>query len=175
MKLAKGNMWATRADAYVITTNQTVTIAGKVVMGRGAARQARDMWPGLDSHIGNWIRNHHNPRHFPDTVPYYLMYAGLWRWPNPGAGTPTQAERTLPPYAGYIKLYAFQVKNHYRDLARLDLIESAVRMLDNTARRLRPKDSYSLNFPGIGNGGLPRSAVLPLLQVLPDNITVWEL
>lgn len=32
-----------------------------------------------------------------------------------------------------------------------------------------------LNFPGIGNGGLKRSNVLPLLERLPDNVKVWEL
>jgi len=31
-----------------------------------------------------------------------------------------------------------------------------------------------LNFPGIGNGKLPRHQVLYLLEDLPDNIHVWE-
>jgi hypothetical protein len=29
-------------------------------------------------------------------------------------------------------------------------------------------------FPGIGNGGLSREAVLPLLAALPHQVTIWE-
>jgi len=39
---------------------------------------------------------------------------------------------------------------------------------------LHPTAQIHLNFPGIGNGGLPRTQVFPLLQPLPGNVTIWE-
>jgi len=76
---------------------------------------------------------------------------------------------------GKLLLAIFQVKYKYYEAANLKLIKLAVAKLHNRATCGWSKLQISLNFPGIGNGRLDRDRVLPLLQRLPDNVTVWEL
>lgn len=54
MRLARGDMWSAYdgADLFLVTTNGVVTRDGKLVMGAGIARQARDRFPGLDEALG---------------------------------------------------------------------------------------------------------------------------
>lgn len=83
-----------------------------------------------------------------------------------------------PGNIGYIgdydgtRVYWFMVKDHWANKARLDIIQKSVDELEYyygfTDERV------DLNFPGIGNGGLARAEVLPLLEKLPDNIHIWE-
>jgi hypothetical protein len=37
-----------------------------------------------------------------------------------------------------------------------------------------PDASVHLNYPGIGNGRLRREDVLPIIALLPDQVTIWE-
>jgi hypothetical protein len=159
MKLAKGNMFNTPTNVYCVTTNQYVTVNGRVVMGRGAAFTAKTLFHGLDYTLGGRIMRH---QHSNPGTPYYLLYAGEW-------------VRYYGDVSRGVRIYGFQVKNHFRDDAKLDLIAHSANMLHVVATALRPQDTYSLNFPGIGNGRLSRKQVMPLLETLPDNVTVWEL
>jgi hypothetical protein len=75
-------------------------------------------------------------------------------------------------YYEYTRIYYFMVKDHWAKSAEIEIIR-------NSVNRLKYLFGYSdervdLNFPGIGNGGLPRDHVLPFLQDLPDNIHIWE-
>lgn len=65
----------------------------------------------------------------------------------------------------------FRVKDHFIRQARTDIIRASVRHLAVAAKGF---DRVDLNFPGIGNGGLSREEVLPLLVALPDNVHIWE-
>lgn len=71
------------------------------------------------------------------------------------------------------KFYAFQVKYHFKDNADLDLIERTTHKLKVGCEK-RPDLKVFLNFPGIGNGHLSREQVLPIVEQLPDNVTIWE-
>lgn len=42
-------------DIYLFTGNPIVTKAGKLVMGRGAARTIRDAWPGVDERLAKAV------------------------------------------------------------------------------------------------------------------------
>ncbi len=44
-------------NLYLFTGNSTVKRNGAVVMGRGAAREVRDMYPGIDKELGLLITN----------------------------------------------------------------------------------------------------------------------
>ena len=66
----------------------------------------------------------------------------------------------------------FQVKHHWRDAARLDLITASTNHLSEMAAR-RPFFSFHLNAPGVGNGKLSWDDVEPILQVLPSNVTIY--
>ena len=53
------------------------------------------------------------------------------------------------------------------------LIEYATHMLLEWCKE-HPAAQVHLNLSGVGLGGLPRELVLPLLEPLPDSVTVWE-
>lgn len=63
----------------------------------------------------------------------------------------------------------FQVKYHWRDEARLDLITLSAQLLSRVAAT-NEGIVYCLPFPGIGNGRLSKEDVLPILEeVFEDN------
>jgi len=66
----------------------------------------------------------------------------------------------------------FQVKHFWGDDADVRLIKYSTMELAMHAVA-NPDRTYALNFPGIGNGGLPYEVVKPIVDVLPDNVQVW--
>lgn len=126
----------------LITTNRIVKRDGKLVMGAGAAKQARDSLVGIDSFFGEMINKHPHP----DT---YGILLG--------------------------KRYgAFQVKHHFKDEANLDLIRNSLHILKIISNSM-PLRTFSINFPGIGNGKLSYEDVISVIDSydLSDNITFW--
>jgi hypothetical protein len=144
-----GDMWQHygQAGLFLITTNSTLRRDGALVMGRGIARQARERFPGLDTALGEEIR-----KRCGSLGVYGLLISP--RWPQ-------------------ARLGGFQVKRDWGRPADLDLIAGSVTALVEWTTH-RPAVAVCLNFPGIGNGGLARSAVWPLLEPLPDSVTIWE-
>jgi hypothetical protein len=68
---------------------------------------------------------------------------------------------------------AFQVKYNWKHKADRHLIMNSCCKLfyvivNNNLQRV------DLNFPGIGNGGLKREEVLPIVSYLPDCVHIWE-
>lgn len=147
-RFCQGDMWSAydQADLFLITTNSTLKKNGALVMGRGIARQACDRFPGLDTAFGAEIA-----RRYGNCSKYGLLVSPRW----PAA-----------------KLGAFQVKTNYARPASLSLIrQSAIALL--AWCKEHPGAAVHLNYPGIGNGGLARTQMLPLLKTLPANIHVW--
>ena len=68
---------------------------------------------------------------------------------------------------------AAQVKFRFDEKAQLELIEFSMTMLSVAATRDR-KSIFNINFPGIGNGRLKKHDVKSILEMLPDNVHVWE-
>ena len=68
---------------------------------------------------------------------------------------------------------ALQVKYRFDEKATLELIQFSLEKLAELASKC-PSIRFSINFPGIGNGGLNKVDVLPLLNILPGNVYVWE-
>lgn len=145
MKLAKGNMWTVwNKGMFIVTTNSYIKNGGRLVMGAGIAKQARNRLTGVDLKLGSMIR---------DTCGHLGFYGFL-------------------PVSSVFG--AFQVKYDWIDSADLDLIKRSTSQLADFATQ-RPEMTFNLNFPGIGNGRLARNIVLPIIETLPDNVTVWEL
>lgn len=69
---------------------------------------------------------------------------------------------------------AFQVKYHYKDRADLNLIAFSTRCLSILASAY-PEREIILNYPGIGNGGLQERDVQPIIERLPDNVSVYKM
>jgi len=144
MILKQGNMWDAYEEVtyFIVTTNATVTKDGRLVMGRGIAKQAVEKFPGIDYEIGEEL---------PSLTDEYGRYGCL-------IGEP---------------ISIFQVKTFWGNPADLGLIEFSTNMLNFIADK-HAEATFALNFPGIGNGGLRRELVLPIIQTLPDNVQVWE-
>jgi len=66
----------------------------------------------------------------------------------------------------------FQVKCDFRQEADLELIRFSTFLLTVEAQKIG--GIIHLNYPGNGNGKLPEEAIKPLLNILPDNVHVWE-
>ena len=60
MNQTSGDLWHVVADYRVITTNGFIKTDGSAVMGRGAALQAKNAYPGVESALGDSLRIHGN-------------------------------------------------------------------------------------------------------------------
>jgi hypothetical protein len=136
-------------DVLLVSANATITAKGALVMGRGAALQAKTRFPGCDTTFGRIIA-------------YHLLVEG---------GKPYGVlviPNTLPKSLG-----VFQVKWNFRDKASLELIRFSSSVLTRKAEGVWKDKLIWMNFPGIWNGGLSRDVVWPLVKDLPDNVVVW--
>ena len=68
---------------------------------------------------------------------------------------------------------ALQVKYRFDEKARIELIEFSLGKLAGIAKE-SPNSRFNINYPGIGNGGLRKPEVSPFLDLLPQNVYVWE-
>lgn len=148
MKLIQGMLdyskpWA-MPDIYCFTGNRIIRKDGALVMGRGAAKQLRDQYPGIDQEIGRAL-----------------------------GFLPAHRHITAVPMGGPMVLLWFQVKRHWADEADPSLIQAAALQLAEAAHE-HPNVTFHLNAPGIGNGRLSWEEVEPLLQVLPDNVLIYK-
>lgn len=141
-----------KVDLFLVTTNPVVNSKGELVMGRGMALEAKKKFPILPKKFAERYQEACDIQGYDDALySTNVGQGGLF------AGQPV----------GW-----FMVKNHWAEPARLDIIKHSVLELAKWAKHT--KGIVALNFPGIGNGKLKREDVLPLLEVLPDNVHIWE-
>ena len=57
MRFGQGDIWDSlnEVDAICVTTNGIIKADGKLVMGAGIAKQARDRFPGIDFYAGGEV------------------------------------------------------------------------------------------------------------------------
>jgi len=150
MILFEGNLDYSRAshdpsNVYLFTGNSYLKKNGALVMGRGAALEVRDMYPGIDRQFGYAIQKVCPP------LGFYGLIVGSEIRPNIGV---------------------FQVKHRYNDKASLELIRGSVESLQEYAQGF--DRAIYMNYPGVGNGGLLQTDVAPLLASLPDNVFLYK-
>lgn len=151
MKLKYGNLWDTTDPVILVTANSYITKDGRLVMGRGAALELKNLIPGFDFRAGERLLG--SCGHLGKYGVEFFSYN----------------------YAdGLALLGIFQVKYNFKDRADLDLIKYSTDKLLSKWVELVDKgyDAISMNFPGIGYGGLNFEDVLPIVSVLPDNVTL---
>jgi len=141
---------------YVVTTNATITLKGKLVMGRGAAEQATKRLKGIQKEAA-------------DVIKFHAWINRLSKPPLYGF-LPVRLPR---PEEGKYGFGIFQVKSHYSNKADLDIISTSasglrVWALENSEVTIR------MNYPGIGNGRLDKSSVIALIRGLPDNVYIYH-
>lgn len=80
MREVEDDMWTQDADAFVISTNGTVTSKGRCVMGKGCAREARDLFLGIDLTLGNKILSRGNKVHLISLNPDIMSFPVKHNW-----------------------------------------------------------------------------------------------
>ncbi len=149
MILERGNMfdmWG-KTDLFLFTSNPIVNKQGLAVMGRGIAKQLASKYPEVRKSFGQ------------------LLKEGV------EVGCDWVCTVDNQP-VGY-----FMVKDHWAEQAKLNIIQKSVDDLRHWIKDEEDEGNYwriDLNFPGIGNGHLPRDEVLPIIEQLPDNVHIWE-
>ncbi len=148
MQLVKGNLWNSKADIKIFTSNAVVKTDGTLVMGRGAALEAREKYKDLDKRLGTYVKQF---------------------------GPTTDDRKYGVVFDEITAIGAFQVKYHYQDKVRFDLIINSTQALKSIAESC-PQVSYAMNFPGTGWGNLQnqRHQILKIIETLPNNVEVYE-
>lgn len=183
---AYGNIWdlAPEYDTVVITTNGYVKKNGEAVLGRGIAKEAKEIFPDLPLKLGKRITEHGNlcfgfsvNSDFSDYpfIGYDTVLTGPIGWkpqiyclpvkpqfgPNGEMGWKAKAE--IPLIQESIKALIKSVNYHQSHILGdgwLDLQHG------RQARVVMPR-------PGCGNGGLKWEQVRPAIEpLLDDRFTV---
>jgi len=164
MILEFGDMWTVwnRSDLFLITTNACVRPDGRLVMGAGIAKQARDRWYGrLDLRLGALLTE--RAKHKTEFLRRSTIYTML----------EPEYNLLVSPQWPSASLGLFQVKRHFHMDASIGIIQRSTDALAAWCAE-HPKAEVHLNFPGIGNGRLSRDAVMPIIKKLPDSVHVWQ-
>jgi len=157
MKVVREDLWADPKAMVIVTTNGALRKNGSLVMGRGAALQAAQKFPGLDYTCGRAIKRSHATRDSQGNYIYgFIPVLGL-------------TDTFIPEIHGIHGI--FQVKAHWSEQASLALIRASTLMLAGYAVG-NPNVTFRMNFPGIGNGQLKQMQVEPIISMLPDNVVV---
>jgi len=143
----QGDMWARYplVDHFFITTNAVIDKKGALVMGAGIALEVKNRFPRIEVEAGKRVTT------IKDYNDYYGVLAGI----------------------GGTKIGLFQVKKHWKQDADINLIRASTRELHTLANK--EKDClFVLNYPGIGYGKLSKHIIQPIIDILPNNIEIWE-
>ncbi len=146
MKIQIGDMFKeyNNVDNLLVTTNSILNNKGHLVMGAGAALQAKTMFKGIDKVFGFYINLHKVQGAIYGCVPCLYNKVGM-----------------------------FQTKIHYRNVSTVNIIEKSTNDLIKIASK-NPSEIYHLNFPGVNHGRLTEVIVLPIIKSLPDNVIIWK-
>lgn len=146
-----GDMWSTlgKTDLFCITTNSMVRQDGRLVMGRGIAKQAIQRFPHLHMIAGSQITH--------------------------GCGSGGRYGLIqVPGLYNSTRIGLYQVKYHWRDRADLALILHSARRLRHLMN-IHTEWRVDLNFPGIGNGHLDVGSIKGILdETLSDKVHIWR-
>jgi len=161
MEIITGDLWNELgvADILFVTTNSTLTRVGRLIMGKGAAKEAAERFWRLPSLWGQQIMDWSLPGE-----PYLLLLSK----PEEYGGEP-------PTHLG-----AFQVKTFWSHPAKLDLIEASARALRNNilgpVGTLPWQGRIAMNYPGIGAGSLCEEDVEPVLRryLAECDVTIYK-
>lgn len=142
-------MWGVfkSADLFLITANSKLNTKGSLTMGAGMAKQAKKRFTYLPFTFGDAIQ-----RSCGSLGVYGLLVSSCY--PDSRFGL-------------------FQTKTDWRSDASLHLIERSTNDLLAWLDE-HPGAVVHLNYPGIGYGNLSKTAVRPIIESLPENVTIWE-
>lgn len=160
MKEDYGDIWDLAEDfeAIVITTNGFIKDNGEVVMGRGIAKEAKERYPNLPKHLGDWVKANGNVPGITNIVPNITVY-DVWR---------PYYLLTFPVKPAY----SFNGAPGWMVNADIELIRESAKLLVDLVDKNDIK-TVILPRPGCGNGRLKWGAVKPVIEpILDDRFTV---
>lgn len=134
-------------ECYIrlFTGNPIITKEGRVVMGRGAAREVRDIYKDIDKELAKLIKKK------PKKSLHFVKTRNGW--------------------IGWFKVKNHWSED--ADLRLIK--KSTKALIKIALKELNSGNTVHLNFPGVGNGKLTLEEVLPTICKLPDNVYVyWE-
>ena len=160
----------------VVTTNAVITERGFLVMGRGAAQQAKRRIPGIDTECALVIRESTRstwscPAPTGEMAQDAYYDECMREDDDPYSGVGYYFREVRKPTDKKVGFGIFQVKVHFTQRADLSLIHRSASMLTLYCHR-HPETQVRMNYPGIGAGRLPRAKIEPLLTDLPDTVTI---
>jgi hypothetical protein len=157
MQIKAGNMWDElgHADLILFTANSTVK-DGILVMGGGAAREARKHFPRSDKVFGSILEQHNLVNGI-----FGLIFVDT-------DDTSVEMNDNYP--VDHTVLGAFQTKAEVWNPSTLGLVEYSTHLLHGIAHNW---DRIVLNMPGTGLGGLDVADVMPIIETLPDNVIIY--
>jgi hypothetical protein len=155
LKIIKGQNLFDSQDPYIfVTGNSYIDTNGSLVMGRGAALDLAIKLPYLKAIWGDQIT-----RYYGHLGKYGVLLA-----------KPTDGLDLL----GKKGIGIFQTKYHFKDPSNLELIKYSCKALISIMDSLgMEEEKVSMNFPGVGYGQLPFESVLPIVELLPDNVSLY--
>lgn len=140
----EGNMWQTPCDWLCITTNGFIKKNGEAVMGRGCAKEAKELMPYLPALLGMMIKLQGNNVH-------------------------ELTSKNLPLARAYKRLFSFPVKHNWWEEADIDLIGKSCVNLRSMWIKSPGVPIVVIPRPGCGNGKLSWGFVKPLIEdLLPE-------
>ena len=162
VQFAQGNMFDVMNDYDVLlVTGNGVVRDGNLVMGKGAAKDLAQRYRFFPALVGSKLQQYYphiysvDGRYYEKVYRYYLFL-----WKSYGEN------RTI--------LGLLQTKMHYIDPTPLLLLSRSCDKL-KTYAEMFPHQKIACSYPAIGYGGLPKDSVVPYIDKLPDNVTLFEL
>jgi hypothetical protein len=148
MEIVEGDLWSElgKADLILFTSNADLNRQGELVMGRGAALEAKQRWPRLAASLAAATKGRRD-------------YGVVW-----ATGIET---------GGKTRLGCLQVKRAWRDPADLKLIDWSAGKLATALTKWLSNPEHAgheirvaINYPGIGRGtgNLREEDVRPILE-----------
>jgi len=162
---AKGNILEEDCSGIFITTNGFTKKDGSCVMGKGIAKQATMVVPGIEYILGNLIKTKGNKVHYITTSNDVELYS----FPVKGILETYDGTNVVKHMA-----HTFKIGNKvpgWACKARVELIQQSVQDILQMLSEgiLEPSKTYLLPRPGCGAGELNWDEVKPIMEELPDN------
>lgn len=168
MRICRTNIWSHLGTAAVIfvTTNTDVKKDGEAVMGAGIAKQALQRWPNIGKILGNLSRAK------IETPSCLITESGteIWSFPTKRAQL-HNPEMILPAYRSKFPGPIVPGWACYSDKV---LIEVNMEWLRSNFADRPAISQFLLPWPGVGNGGLTKEAIFPIVSKLDDRFILVE-
>ena len=148
--------WGVPISLFCITTNSYHRRDGGLVMGRGIAKQLKDMQPEIAWDAAAAIRD----QPIPSSYGFVVI---------PVTQPANRVRGEIKQMVGF-----FQVKYHFKSPADLKLIAHSVQVLKAYLYDRPHVSEVNLNYPGIGYGHRTAAEVEPLLRSLAPVVHIWR-